>query len=316
MRLTIPLAVSSRSVSTYRLRRRGSRAATIIAFLLPSVALFLLFVIIPVVQAAHYSLYKWNGLGSLDDYIGLQNYQTLFHDPIFLQAIKNNFLIAILSLLIQLPAAFFLALLVNRRLPGRTFFRTVFFLPYVLAPVVIGLIWSFIYNPSNGLIAGLLHQFAPHVIPPAFLADRHAVLYAIFVAISWEFFGFHLILYLTGLQNIPDDLVEAARVDGARRWQTVRYVILPLLGSTIRLSALFSVLGSLQFFDLIWVMSGGGPVGASETMATYQIHYGLQEFRLGYGTAAAVVMAGVCLIFALLYQGIIMRQDLNGSSAL
>lgn len=98
--------------------------------------------------------------------------------------------------------------------------------------------------------------------------------------------------------------------------QIVRYITLPLLGSTIRLSALFSVLGSLQFFDLIWVMSGGGPVGASETMATYQVHYGLQEFRLGYGSAAAVVMFGLCLIFALLYQGIIMRQDLRGSLAL
>ena len=318
MRLTVPLAASASRVSTHRLRRLGSNALTIILFLLPSVVLFVVFVIVPIVQAAHYSLYKWNGLGSLDNYIGFQNYQTLFHDPIFVKAIKNNVTIAILSLLTQLPAAFFLALLVNRKLPGRAFFRTVFFLPYVLAPVVIGLTWSFIYNPSYGFLAGLLRAFNPHAVPPAFLGDPHTVLYAIFVAISWEFFGFHLILYLTGLQNIPQDLIESARVDGAKRWQTVRYITLPLMGSTIRLSALFSVLGSMQFFDLIWVMSGGGPSGtnASETMATYQIHYGLQEFRLGYGSAAAVVMFGVCLIFALLYQSIIMRQDLNGSSAL
>lgn len=315
MRLTIPLAVSSRSIRTYRLRRRGSSALTIVLFLLPSVAMFLLFVVIPIVQAAHYSLYRWNGLGSLQDYIGLINYQALFKDPVFLQAIKDNVLIAVLSLLLQLPAAFFLALLVNRKLPGRTFFRTVFFLPYVLAPVVIGLIWSFIYNPSSGLIAGLLRQFDPQVTPPAFLADRSTVLFAVFVAISWEFVGFHFVLYLTGLQNMPDELVEAARVDGAGSWQIIRYITVPLLGSTIRLSALFSVLGSLQFFDLIWVTTGGGPVNASETMATYQIHYGLQEFRLGYGSAAAVVMFGICLIFALLYQRLIMRQDLSTSAA-
>lgn len=315
MRLTIPRTVASQQVLASRRRRRWGNALTIAVFLLPSVVLFLLFVVIPIVQAAHYSFYKWNGLGSLEDYIGFKNYQTLFKDPIFLQAIKNNLTIAVLSLVIQLPAAFGLALLVNRKLPGRTFFRTVFFLPYVLAPVVIGLIWSFIYNPSNGLITGLLHQFAPHAVPPAFLGDTNTVLYAIFVAICWEFFGFHLILYLTGLQNIPDELVEAARVDGANSWHTVRYIILPLMGSTIRLSALFSVLGSLQFFDLIWVMSGGGPVGASETLATYQIHYGLQEFRLGYGTAAAVVMFGLCLIFAVFYQSILMRQDLSGNSA-
>ena len=184
MRLTVPLAASSQKVLSQRLRRRWSDALTITLFLLPSLALFVIFVVLPVVQAAHYSLYKWNGLGGLDDYIGLKNYQALFRDPIFMQAIKNNFLVAVLSLLLQLPAAFFLALLVNQKLPGRTFFRTVFFLPYVLAPVVIGLIWGFIYNPSNGLVAGLLHQFAPHATPPAFLADRNTVLYAIFVAIS------------------------------------------------------------------------------------------------------------------------------------
>jgi raffinose/stachyose/melibiose transport system permease protein len=315
MRLTIPLAVPSRSSFAYRLRRRGSNAVTIVLFLLPSMAMFLLFVVIPIVQAAHYSLYRWNGLGSLDDYTGLNNYRALFNDPIFLQAIKNNALIAVLSLTLQLPAAFFLALLVNRKLPGRTFFRMIFFLPYTLAPVVIGLIWSFIYDPLNGLVAGLFRQFDPQATPPALLATRSTVLFALFAAISWEFFGFHFILYLTGLQNIPDELVEAAHVDGASSWQIVRYITLPLLGSTIRLSALFSVLGSLQFFDLIWVTTGGGPVNASETMATYQIHYGLQEFRLGYGSAAAVVMFGICLIFALLYQRLIMRQDLSGSAA-
>lgn len=316
MRLTIPLSAVSSRRKVSRVRRRWSQTVTVIAFLLPSLALFLLFVVVPVVQAAHYSLYKWNGLGGLDDYIGFNNYERLFHDPIFLQAVKNNILIAILSILIQLPAAIALALLINRRLPGRAFFRTVFFLPYVLAPVVTGLIWSFIYNPSSGLIAGFLRQFAPGVTAPAYLADQRTVLYAIFVTICWQYFGFHLVLYIAGLQNIPDELVEAAHVDGASAWQTVRHVTLPLLGPTIRLSVFLSILGSLQYFDLIYIMSGGGPVNASETMATYQIHYGLQSFKLGYGSAVGVVMFGLCAIFALLYQRIIMRQDLSGGSTL
>lgn len=316
MRLSVPLATTSQKVSTYRLRRRLSDALTIILFLLPSLVLFVVFVLVPVIQAAHYSLYKWNGLDALDDYIGLKNYQALFNDPVFVQAIKNNFLIAILSLLLQLPAAIALALLINRKLPGRTFFRTVFFLPYVLAPVVIGLIWAFIYNPQNGLITGLLHQFSPLTVPPAYLADRNTVLYAVFAAITWEFFGFHLVLYMAGLQNIPEDVIEAARVDGANPWQVIRYVTLPLLGSTIRLSAFLSILGSLQYFDLIYVMTFGGPVNASQVMAMYQYHFGLQEFRLGYGSAVGVVMFGLCFIFALLYQRLVMRQDLTGSSAL
>jgi len=318
VRLTVSRAVPSQKVLIRRRRRQWSDALTIFLFLLPSLVLFVLFVLVPVVQAAHYSLYKWSGLGPLDDYIGFKNYQTLFNQPIFLKALENNLLIAGLSLVFQLPAAIVLALLVNRKMPGRSFFRLVFFLPYVLSEVVTGLIWSFIYNPLYGLIAGVMRQFDPHATPPAFLADPKTVLYAIFIAMCWKYFGFHLILYLAGLQNIPAELVEAARVDGASSWQAIRYVTLPLLGSTIRLSAFLSILGSLQYFDLIWVMSGGGPPGtnASETMATYQLHYGLNEFKLGYGSAVGVVMFGICLIFALFYQRVIMRQDLQGSSAL
>jgi len=316
VRLTIPLAVSRGGVLTQRRRRQWSKATTIVLFLLPSLALFVLFVIIPVVQAAHYSLYDWSGLGGLDDYTGLKNYQTLFNDPVFLTALKNNFLIATLSLLTQLPSALALALLINRRVPGRTFFRTVFFLPYILSEVVTGLIWSFIYNPQNGLIAGLLRQLNPSVTPPALLADQHTVLLAIFVAMCWKYFGFHLVLYVAGLQNIPEEVLEAAQIDGASGWQVTRHVTLPLLGSTIRLSVFLSILGSLQYFDLIWVMSDGGPVNASETMATYLIHFGLQRFALGYGSAVGVVMFGLCLVFALLYQRVIMRQDLVGGSVL
>ncbi len=316
MRLTMSLPASKGRVLAQRRRRQWSKAATVVLFLLPSLALFVLFVVIPVVQAAHYSLYHWSGLGALDDYTGLKNYQTLFRDPVFLTAVKNNALIAALSLLVQLPSALVLALLINRKMPGRTFFRTVFFLPYILSEVVTGLIWSFIYNPSNGLVAGLLRQINPNATPPAYLADTHTVLLAIFVAMCWKYFGFHLVLYVAGLQNIPEEVIEAAQIDGANSWQIARHVTLPLLGSTIRLSVFLSILGSLQYFDLIWVMSDGGPVFASETMATYQIHFGLQQFALGYGSAVGVVMFVLCLIFALLYQRVIMRQDLNGSSAL
>ncbi|HEX8032267.1 MAG TPA: sugar ABC transporter permease [Ktedonobacterales bacterium] len=316
MRLALPSSHSSAHVLAQRRQRQVSKATTIVLFLLPSVVLFVLFVVIPVVQAAHYSLYDWNGLGSLDDYIGLKNYQRLVSDPIFLQAVKNNALIAVLSLVLQLPCALALAILINRKLPGRTFFRTVFFLPYILSEVVTGLIWSFIYNPLNGFLAGLLRLFNPNVVPPALLADQRTVLLAIFIAMCWKYFGFHLVLYIAGLQNIPEDIIEAAQIDGASRWLVTRHITLPLLGSTIRLSVFLSILGSLQYFDLIWVMSDGGPVYASETMATYQIHFGLQQFALGYGSAVGVVMFVMCLIFALLYQRIVMRQDLSGASAL
>jgi raffinose/stachyose/melibiose transport system permease protein len=135
------------------------------------------------------------------------------------------------------------------------------------------------------------------------------VLYALFVVITWKFFGYHMILYIAGLQNIPAEIEEAAAIDGCNKLQAMRYITLPLLGSTIRLSVYLSVLGSLQFFDLIWVMTTGGPVGASDTMATYLYKFGFQRFQLGYGSAIAVIMFLICFGFSLVYQRVAMRRD-------
>jgi raffinose/stachyose/melibiose transport system permease protein len=139
------------------------------------------------------------------------------------------------------------------------------------------------------------------------------VLYAIFVTMTWKYLGLSLVLYSAAIQNIPDELVEAARIDGASLIQTVRLITLPLLGSTIRLTILLSALGSLQYFDLIWVMTNGGPVHATETMATYLMKSGFQSFELGYGSAVGVIMFLICLVFALMYQRFVMSKDLAGS---
>lgn len=294
-------------------RRTLSRWVVTILCLSPALALFCVFVLVPVVQVIYTSLYNWPGLGPLQNFIGLKNYLTLFKDSVFINALKTTLTIAVLSLCLQIPASLGLALLVRRRMPGVAFFRTVFFLPYILSDVVAGAIWYFIYDPSTGLISGIFKLFNASGTPPAFLGDPHTVLLAIFVAISWKYFGFHLVLYITGLQNIPDELTEAARLDGANRWQVTRHILLPLLGSTIRLSVLFSVIGSLQIFDLIYVISDGGPIYASETIVLYEIHRGPQNFAYGYGSAVAVVVFIICLVFALFYQRAAMRRDLAGA---
>jgi raffinose/stachyose/melibiose transport system permease protein len=179
----------------------------------------------------------------------------------------------------------------------------------VLSEVVTGVIWNFIYRPQGGLINALVQMIAPGSEPSALLADPKTVLYALFVVITWKYFGYHMILYIAGLQNIPAEIEEAAAIDGCSRLQTLRYITLPLLGSTVRLSIYLSVLGSLQFFDLIWVMTTGGPVGASDTMATYLYKYGFQRFQLGYGSAVAVILFLICFSFSLLYQRFAMRRD-------
>jgi raffinose/stachyose/melibiose transport system permease protein len=284
------------------------KVATIGAFLLPGAAVYSLFVLFPLVQAAYYGLYKWKGFGPLTDYVGVDNFDRVIHDELFRGAVSHSFIILFLSITLQLPLAIALALLVGRKMRGRAFFRTVFFLPYVLSEVVTGVVWVYLLQPDTGFNV-LLDAVIPGFEPKGWLGERETVLYALFVVITWRYLGFHFILYLAGLQNIPRELEDAAMIDGASTLRVVRDVTLPLLGPTIRLSVFLSALGSLQFFDLIWVMTTGGPVNASSTMATYMYDQGFRKFQLGYGAAVSLIIFGICFGFALLYQRFVMRRD-------
>ena len=279
---------------------------TIALFLAPALVLYLLLVIAPVVQAMYYSGFDWNGLGALEDFVGLGNFERAFSEDVFLGALKHNGIFVLLSLVLQLPFALGLALILNARLRGRGLLRVLFFAPFVLSEVVTGVIWTLILQPR-----GLADALVP--VQQEWLADPGIVLYTLFVVISWKYFGFHMILYLAGLQQIPRELEEAAEIDGATKLQVLRYVTLPLLGPTIRVSAFLSIIGALQLFDLIWVMTGGGPVNASNTMATYMIDWSFQRFQFGYASAVAVILLVISLLFALLYQRFVLRRDIEGA---
>jgi raffinose/stachyose/melibiose transport system permease protein len=296
--------------------RRGERVRqflTILALLLPALVVYVTFVLYPMVRAVWYSLYDWNGLGAMDDYLGWGNFERILSDNVFRMALRHNTQLIILSLAIQLPIALAVALLIRDNIRGRAAFRTIFFLPYVLSEVITGVVWVFIYRPQNGLMNEYLGWIIPGYEPKAILADTSLALYAIFAVITWKFFGFHMILYLAGLQNIPPELEDAARVDGATPFQVLKDVTLPLLGPTVRVSVFFSVLGSLQFFDLIWIMTKGGPVNATNTMATYMYTFGFTRFQLGYGAAVSLVIFTICFVFSILYQRFVMRRDLEGA---
>ena len=307
------MQTSSRAVERVgaprRPRIRTEQLVTIVGFLLPATILYVGLVLLPIVQAMYTSLYRWNGLGPLTNFTGLANYTRALSDRVFIGALGHNLQLVVLSLIIQLPLSLGLALLVRGIVRGRAVFRTIFFLPFVLSEVVTGVIWNFIYLPQGGLINTLLQTISPSLGQTALLASPNTVLYALFVVITWRFFGYHMILYIAGLQNIPVELEEAAQIDGCNRLQTLRYITIPLLGSTIRLTIYLSVLGSLQFFTLVWVMTTGGPVNASDTMATYLYKFGFQRFQLGYGSAIAVIMFLICFGFSLVYQRFAMRRD-------
>jgi raffinose/stachyose/melibiose transport system permease protein len=270
----------------------------------PAVILFTYLVVFPVFQAAFFSFFKWNGLGPLsqDKFRGLDNFVNLFQDPVFINAIRNNIIVVALSLVIEIPLALYVAFLINnKKFKGAVFFRTFFFLPYVLSEVITGLLWQFIYNPQYGFIKALYTAFAPDSPVPAFLADPKTVLGAIMVALVWKYFGFHMSILIAGLQDIPEDIREAAKVDGASEFQTTWKIVIPMLKTTLFISVFFSIVGSLQVFDVVWAMSRGGPVNASETMVTYLYTYGMKRMNIGYGSAVAIVIFTFCLVFSIFY---------------
>lgn len=285
--------------------------ATVVVFLLPALVLYSVFLLYPIVQSARYSLYDWDGFGPLDEFVGLENFRDVFGDARFRAALTHNSIIVVLSLLIQLPAALALAMLLNAKIKGRAFMRTVFFAPYVLSEVVTGVVWRQILRP-NGLLDQSMDGAGLGGWVQGWLSDPDVVLYALFFIVSWKYFGFHMILMLAGLQQIPHELKEAAAIDGASGWATFRYITFPLLMPTVRVSVFLSVIGALQLFDMVWVTTKGGPIGASSTMSTY-LYDRFRDSRFGFASAVSIVIFGFSLVIALLYQRFALRRDLRGA---
>jgi len=294
--------------------RRVQDHLAIFLFLFPAFVFFLLFVIYPIFRAIYFSLFNWNGMGPATIFVGLNNFKQILIDQVFMKGVGNCLLIAVLSLTIQLPLALMLAIMVGRDLPGRAFFRAIFFMPYVLSEVITAIIWMSLFSPDpeRGFINALL-VLIPGVHAQNFLGDMNQVMACVFIVLTWKYFGLHMLLYMAGLQNIPKEIEEAAMIDGANRWQTIRNVTIPLLGSTIRTTIQLSVLGSLTQFNLIWIMTRGGPVNASEVMSTYMYRYAFIRFQLGYGSAVALVMLAICLVFSVVYLRLARQPDYLGS---
>jgi raffinose/stachyose/melibiose transport system permease protein len=248
-------------------------------------------------------------MGPAEDFIRILNYKKIINDNVFIKAVVNTFGIVGLSLFVQLPLALFLAIVIGRGIKGRAFYRTVFFLPYVLSETITAVMWRILYNPnpSRGFINAIFQTFGWKM--QDWLGNMNLVLFSIFIVLTWKYIGFHMLLYITGLQNIPKDVEEAALIDGVNKRQMLTYITLPLLSGTIRTSAYLSVLGSLQVYAIVWIMTKGGPVNASEVLSTYMYRFSFVRFQLGYGAAVAIVMLIISLIFSITYMSITRRAE-------
>lgn len=280
----------------------------IVFFLAPALVLFVAFVVVPVIQAGRYSMFRWNGLGPMDDFVGLDNYKNALRDQIFTDAVMHNLIIVVLSVLIQLPVGLAIALLLNREMRGRGAMRVVVFAPYVLAEVVAGVVWLMLLQPG-GMVDAIFESVGLGGLTQLWLGDPTIALYTVMVVLTWKYMGLAIILFLAGLQGVPADYYEAAQLDGATWWQVQRWVTIPLLGPTIRTWAFLSMIGSLQLFDMVWILTKGGPANSTMTMATYLINQGTERSLYGYASAVAVLLFGISLVLAAVYQIFVLRRD-------
>ncbi len=278
-------------------------------FLAPGMAMFLLYVIIPIFQSMSISLYNWDGLGK-KTYIGLQNYVELMDDEAFYTSLKNNIIWLVLYLL-AIPAGLFVALFLNQTVRGIRIYKSLFFFPFVISQVVVGLVFTWFYDPSFGLLNVIIKSFG--FAPIAVLADERYVTYGIIVAGLWPQTAYTMILYLTGLNAVDPEQIEAARLDNARGWRMLWYVILPQLKPATFIAMVVTVIGALRSFDLVSIMTDGGPYGTSRVLAFYMYEKSFSEygFRMGYGAAIAVVLFAIMMIYitAFLYK---MYRDERG----
>ena len=288
-------------------RRDSGALVTALIFVPPAVLIFTIFVILPLGQAAWFSLFKWNGLGWPSLFIGLKNYSRLLNNDDFRTAFTNNLLIIVFSIAIQLPLGLGMALLLARRAWGAVTFRLIFFLPYVLADVAAGLIFRFIFDGNYGPVSAVVQAMGGQ--PLFMLASPNLAFTAIIIVVVWKYFGFHMMLYIAGLQGIDRQLYEAAEIDGASAFQRFRSITIPQLAPMLKLSVFFSVIGALQLFDMVIPLTGGGPFEQTNTMVSFMYNFGITRMRVGYGSAVGVVLFVICVTFALFYQRFMIRDE-------
>ncbi len=278
-------------------------------FLAPGLLMFIIYVLVPIVESISISFHDWDGMGEMT-WIGIGNYAELLHDDTFYVSLKNNIIWLVLYLL-SIPAGLAVALFLNQNVYGIRLYKSLFFFPFVISQVVVGLMFSWFYAPDFGLFSKILEWLTGEQI--AVLADENYVTYGIIAAGLWPQTAYCMILYLTGLNNINPEQVEAARMDGAKGLKLLWNIILPQLGPATFIAMVVTVIGSLRSFDLVSVMTAGGPYGSSSVLSYFMYEQALSEygFRMGYGAAIAVVLFLIMMIFITLFIVRMLSQERN-----
>lgn len=275
-------------------RRSERRAATL--FMTLPVLLFVLFVLLPVVMAAVLSFTDYDVISSMN-WVGFKNYTDLIHDPFFTKALENTVLYTLMYVPLGIVVALATALLLNRKVRAAKYFRVLFYIPVISSTVATASIWYWMLNPQHGLINVILGEFG--VNGPAWLYDSNWAMPAIVLMSVWAGFGTNMVIYLAGLQNIPKELMESARTEGANSWQVFRHVTLPALTKTTMLVTTLLIIGAFQVFDQAYVLTKGGPGNSTVTLVYYIYDRGFGALKMGYASAISFVLFAIILAVSL-----------------
>jgi ABC-type sugar transport system permease subunit len=289
-------------------RRYWEKYGVAYLFLLPSMLLYALFVLYPFVNAIYLSLTDWNGVEAVKRFVGLSNYVKLTQDSLFWLSLRNNLVWVVVGTVAPITIALILAVLLWGRTWGGTLFRTAYFIPQVLPLAVVGIIWGWIYNPVFGALNHALEATGLEFLTRGWLGDPEVALFAVLAAAIWRSIGFVFVIILAGLQNVDLDLMDAARIDGANALQRLRNVTIPQLSNVLTMVTAILLIGGFQVFDIIFVMTGGGPANSTHVIATYTYQSAFMENRVGYGAALSLVIAVVSLVATLIFIRVRERQ--------
>jgi multiple sugar transport system permease protein len=285
-------------------------------FLLGPLALYLVWIIGPMLYTFYLSLTDWDGISPEAKYIGLKNFEALFSSlgnrvpSAFEYSLSNNLKWLLTFITVPVGIGLGLAMVLNQDIKGDRYFKMGIFLPQVLSLPVIALIWSYgVYSPRGGVLVSLLNMGMTD--PPAMLAEKHLVIWAIILAAAWRQVGYIMILYVAGLKNVDPTLLDASLVDGANAWERFRHVIFPLLAPVTTIVVVISIIDSLRSFDMVWVMTKGGPANASSVLAVLMYIQAFNNYKMGLGAATAVILFAISLVFIIAYLSRVMKDELE-----
>lgn len=268
----------------------------------PTLFFLAVFILWPIFETFRLSLFDWNGLTPTQEFIGFGNYKELISDLIFWRSVKNSFILLGMALIIEIPLGFFLALMLYTGGKRFKIFRFLYFFPMLLSPVAVGILFKFIFDYNSGALNQIIGILNQENLMQDWLGNKEIAIYTIGILVTWQYTPFYMLLFLAALNNIPTEIEEAAKIDGARGWKMIRLIQIPLVRGAGVIAVILISIGSLRYFDLVWVLTAGGPESSTEVMATYLFQMAFKSYRVGYASTIATALFIIAFFTAIFVQ--------------